>query len=190
MILINSHSNPRCVTYLKKLEHAYPWVSLVNSSVQRSLKDALWTGWNSRDRNFVPDVVQITETDAVPTISTLLPMLKLFFEEEDKQVGSVTPMYKWQGSFCYPTHNHWHNDPLYKRHPHLGPITNVGGCGVPFLYSLWRPNLIEYINKPQFKELIHLDRDFGNHIHQLGYKHLRMKNYSVDHHGGGRKSRG
>jgi len=129
------------------------------------------------------------ETDAVPNYSTFLSMLSLFFEEKDKQLASVTPMYKWQGSYCYPTHSHWHTDKIYKRHSKFGPISDVGGCGVPFLYSLWRPNLMEYINKGDFKTLIHLDRDFGNHVHKLGYKHLRMKNYSVDHHGGGRKSR-
>ena len=127
--------------------------------------------------------------DAVPNIKCFLGMLNLYFEEVDNQVGSVTPMYKWKGEYCYPTHSHWHRDPTYKKHNQLGPINNVGGCGVPFLYSLWRPNLIEYINRPNFKTLIHLDRDFGNHIHKLGYKHLRMTNYSVDHYGGGRKSR-
>ena len=188
VILVNSHSDSRTVRSLTTFTQ-FPWVSLCNSTVEGSLKDALWTGWKNRDKAFKPDVVHITETDALPNLSTLKAMLSLYFEEENKQVGSVTPMYKWNGNFCYPTHAHWHKDPLYKKHPHLGQITNVGGCGVPFLYSLWRPQLLQYINRTAFKPLIHLDRDFGNHIHRLGFKHLRMKKYSVDHMGGGRQSR-
>ncbi len=188
-MLVNSHSNPRCLKTIKVLSNKYEWATLVHSTIQGSLKDALWTGWKLRDKSFIPDVVNIIETDAVPNTKCFLGMLNLYFEEVDNQVGSVTPMYKWKGEYCYPTHSHWHRDPTYKKHNKLGLINNVGGCGVPFLYSLWRPNLIEYINRPNFKTLIHLDRDFGNHIHKLGYRHLRMTNYSADHHGGGRKSR-
>jgi hypothetical protein len=188
VILINSHSDKRTCQILETFK-SFPWVSLYHSNIKGSLKDALWTGWAHRDKTFKPDVVQIMETDALPNVKTLKAMLHLYFEEENKQVGSVTPMYKWNNNFCYPTHSHWHTDPLYKRHSNLGNISNVGGPGVPFLYSLWRPSLLEYINKNSFKTLIHLDRDFGNHIHGLGYKHLRLQKYSVDHFGGGRKSR-
>ena len=188
MVLINSHSDERCKRTLQTFT-SLPWVTLCHSSVRGSLKDALSTGWKHRDKNFKPDVVHISETDAVPHKRNFLKMLSLFFEEEDKQVGSVTPMYTWNNDFCYPTHAHWHTDKLYKKHPHFGHITNVGECGVPFLYSLWKPSLLEYINKNTFKPFIHLDRDFGNHIHHLGYKHLRMKDVSIDHFGGGRKSR-
>ncbi len=189
VMLINSHSDDDVVNELYQAEKKYSWATVVHSTIKRSLKDALWTGWSQRDKSFIPDVVQIIETDAVPNMKCLRSMLTLYKEEIGNQLASVTPMYKWQGKFCYPTHNHWHRDPSYKRHSKLGPINNVGGCGVPFLYSLWRPNLMEYINRPSFKHLIHLDRDFGNHLHKMGYKHLRLTKYSVDHYGGGRKSR-
>lgn len=188
-MLINSHSDNRTVRIMESFANSFPWVKLCHAKVERSLKDALSIGWASRDKNVKYDVVQISETDAVPHRRELLKMLSLYFEEESKQVGSVTPMYTWNREFCYPTHKHWHSDPLYKKHSNLGMITNVGECGVPFLYSLWRPSLLGYINKASFKTLIHLDRDFGNHVHHLGFKHLRMKDVSIDHFGGGRKSR-
>tara|TARA_Y100000385_G_scaffold59022_1_gene57120 strand:+ start:426 stop:992 length:567 start_codon:yes stop_codon:yes gene_type:complete len=188
-MLVNSHSTSDVVNLMYRADQEFSWVKLVHSNIKKSLKDAIWTGWNERDRSFIPDVVQIIETDAVPNMRCLNAMLRVYQEELSNQIGSVTPMYKWQGKFCYPTHNHWHRDPSYKRHPKLGHINNVGGCGVPFLYSLWRPNLMEYINRPSFKHLIHLDRDFGNHLHKMGYKHLRLTEHSVDHYGGGRKSR-
>jgi len=188
VILINSHSTTKTVQALETFK-SFPWVSLCHSKVEGSLKDALWTGWSTRDKTFKPDVVHITETDAVPSLKGFKQMLKLYFEEESNPIGSITPMYTWGGNFCYPTHAHWHTDKLYKKHRHFGEITDVGKCGVPFLYSFWRPSLLEYINRPSFKPLVHLDRDFGNHIHHLGYKHLRMKKVHIDHFGGGRKSR-
>ena len=188
VILINSHSDENTRRALETFK-SYPWISLYHSTVEGSLKDALWTGWSKRDRSFNPDVVHITETDAVPDLKSLKHMLHLYFEEEGNAVGSVTPMYTWSGDYCYPTHSHWHTDKIYKRHRQFGEITDVGKCGVPFLYSLWRPSLLQYINRSSFKTLIHLDRDFGQHTHQLGYKHLRMKKVSIDHFDGGRKSR-
>ena len=188
VILVNSHSDNRTVRSLKTFTQ-FPWVSLFNSTIERSLKDALWTGWKNRDKAFKPDVVHITETDAIPNLKDFKRLLYIYFEEENNQVGSVTPMYTWGGKFCYPTHGHWHTDPLYKKHPHIGEISKVGGCGVPLLYSFWRPNLLEYINRSSFKPLIHLDRDFGKYVHGLGFKHLRLKKCKIDHFGGGKKSR-
>lgn len=187
VILINSHSDEKTCKVLETFKN-FPWVSIYHSTVKGSLKDALWTGWKKRNREFVPDVVHISETDAVPTLKAFKQMLYVYFEEEDKRVGSVSPMYTWHGHNCYPTHRHWSTDPLYKRHPQYGIIRDVGHPGVPFLYSLWRPNLLENINQSAFPPFISLDSKFGNYVHGLGYKHLRVTSASIDHFGGGKKS--
>ena len=148
----------------------------------------MWTGWSTRDKTFKPDVVHITETDADPNLKALKDMLHIYFEEEANQVGSVSPMYTWQGRECYPTHRHWSTDQIYKKHPHYGIIRKVGGCGVPLLYSLWRPLLLQSINQPSFPPFISLDSNFGRYVFGLGYKHLRVTGVSVDHVGGGKKS--
>ena len=188
VVLINSHSDEWTTRILKEAS-ASSWVSLCNSSIQGSLKDALWSGWIGKDKTFTPDIVHITETDASPNISTFKKMLHVFFEEERNQIASVTPVYSWQGKDCYPTHSHWKTDKLYKRHPLYGIIRNVGGPGVPFLYSLWKPSLLQSLNQAAFPPFIGLDGAFGNYVHKLGYKHLRLMGSSIDHVGGGRKSR-
>jgi hypothetical protein len=187
VILVNSHSDDRTVRALKTFTQ-FPWVSLCNSTVKGSLKDSLWSGWKNRDKNFKPDVVHITETDAVPNLKAFKHLLHIYFEEKDNQIGSVSPMYSWQGKQCYPTHNHWNTDSLYKKHPHYGIIRKVGGCGVPFLYSFWKPFLIQSINQPKFPPFIALDTNFGRYVFELGLKHLRVTGVSIEHYGGGKKS--
>jgi len=133
-------------------------------------------------------VVHITETDGVPNLKTFKHLLHIYFEEENNQVGSVTPMYTWQGRKCYPTHNHWSTDEIYKKHPKYGIIRKVGGCGVPLLYSMWKPFLMQSIDQPKFPPFISLDSNFGRYVFELGLKHLRVTGVSIEHFGGGKKS--
>lgn len=162
--------------------------SYVHQPVPKNLKANFELGMWEGQKRIDPTVVMIWETDAVPDRTTLQAMLEVYREERGSgKLASVSPMYKWQGRWCYPTHRHWHTDPVHKRHPKWGEVTKVHA--VPFLCSIWTPESIQYINREAFRPLVHLDSDFGGHLNRMGKLHLRLKEHSVDHWGGGKMTR-
>jgi len=162
--------------------------SYVYQPVPKNLKANFELGMREGQKRINPTMVMIWETDAVPDRTTLQAMLDVYWEERGSgKLASVSPMYKWQGKWCYPTHRHWHADPVYKKHARWGEVTSVHA--VPFLCSIWTPESLQYINREAFRPLVHLDSDFGGHLNSMGKLHLRLKQHSVDHWGGGRMTR-
>ena len=159
--------------------------SYIHQSLPENLKENLNLGFSS-NMDFNPTIVAIWETDAVPSVTTFTSMIDLFIEER-LNIASVSPMYKWHGQFCYPTHRHWHTDPIYRNHPKHGSITKVHA--VPFLFSLWTPKSMQYINHGSLRPFVHLDSDFGKMLSDTGKLHLRMKEYHVGHWNGGKMTR-
>ena len=162
--------------------------SYVYQPVPKNLKANFELGMREGQKRINPTMVMIWETDAVPDRTTLQAMLDVYWEERGSgKLASVSPMYKWQGKWCYPTHRHWHADPVYKKHAKWGEVTKVNA--VPFLFSIWTPESLQYINREAFRPLVHLDSDFGGHLDSMGKLHLRLKQHSVDHWGGGKMTR-
>ncbi len=173
--------------YLKTLtsDHVKYTRQETGGSLKVALNEAVKIG-----KKFSPTITAIWETDAIPDIHTFKAMLDVFIKERDydRAIASVSPMYNWNGEYCYPTHNHWHTDPIYERSVTYGDITRTHA--VPFLFSVWEPSLLEkYINRSEFRQLVHLDSDFGKFLSNMGFLHLRLKRYNISHHGGGKKSR-
>ena len=139
------------------------------------------------------DAVFITESDAVPDTVTFMNMLNVYNNPFRTPRASVSPMYKWNNKFCYPTSNHWFKDGLNnklgrKKYVQEGNVSTVGGSGVPFLFSLWNPLILKDINRLEFPNMLSLDSKFGQYCHKKGYHHLRLLDNSVGHYGGGQKS--
>jgi hypothetical protein len=163
--------------------------SYIHQGVPKNLKLNFEKGILKGRELIDPTSVMIWETDAVPNRETLKAMLDVYCEEKGSgKLASVSPMYKWQGKWCYPTCNHWHTDPVYRQHPTCGEITRAHA--VPFLFSIWSPATLQYINRTEFRPLVHLDSDFGSYLNAMGMKHLRLKGHHVDHYGGGKMTRG
>ena len=186
VIVVNSHSDDLEIRKVRQFIKTNSNFDLVHSNIKGSLQDALWCGWIGRD-SFEPDVVHIMESDSVPSSGALEKMIDVYLKEE--KAGSISPMYNWEGKSCYPTHNHWFTDKIYKEDPINGTIRTPGGAGVPFLFSLWRPQLLQYINMKEFKPLVHLDRDFGGFVFKKGWHHLRLSDVWVGHYNKGKNSR-
>lgn len=165
-------------------------VKYIRQETGGSLKHAISEGVKI-GQSFLPTITAIWETDAEPNMITFSAMLDIFRQESFQSnvpVASVSPMYKWNGEYCYPTHRHWHTDPIYKKDERYGDIAKTHA--VPFLFSLWEPSLLEkYINRSEFRLLVHLDSDFGKFLSGIGFLHLRLKNYNIGHFSGGKKSR-
>ena len=141
------------------------------------------------------DAVLISETDALPTEDTFSKMLQVFQNPYKKPLASVSAMYTWQGNFCYPTHKHWFQDGDQMKHDGkhtylngIGIVRCVGQPGVPFLFSLWKPEILKYVKSNSFRKMVGLDSDFGKFCHENGYVHLRLTQCSIEHTNGGRKS--
>lgn len=161
--------------------------SYVEQPKPMSLKLNLHLGFiNGRKVLQNPDIVGVFETDLEPNIETIIAMKDLILAESENGCCSVSPMYKWRESYCYPTHKHWHTDPIYKK-TNFGVITKVHA--IPFLCSFWEPSHFSKINNKSFREFLHLDTDFGNFLTNEGYFHLRLKDMHAVHTGGGRQSR-
>ena len=154
--------------------------------IQRSLKDTLSIGYEVGLKRIKPSIISVWETDSNPTLSTFNKMIEVFLNEKSNGIASVSPMYKWNGNYCYPTHNHWLSDPIYKITESHGKLTCVHA--VPFLFSVWEPLVFKYIKNNDFRNFIGLDTDFGTFLSKKGYKHIRLRDYYVEHVGGGKKS--
>lgn len=137
------------------------------------------------------EAVLCCETDAIPFVSTLDAMLRLWEMRTDK-VASVSPIYTWQGEPCYPTNPHW----LREGRGDCQNIREVDGIGrvanahaVPFLFSLWRPECLLQINGAM-PPLVSLDGTLGVHLSDAGWEHWRLLDHAVEHEFGGFQSRG
>ena len=183
--LIDNCSDQKTVSYLKGISDLN--VSFIQCRVERSLKDTLSIGYEVGSKRMNPTIVSIWETDANPELNTFKKMISLLISERKNAIASVSPMYTWKGNYCYPTHSHWHTDPIYKTEIEYGQITKVHA--VPFLFSVWEPLVFKYIKSGDFRNFIGLDTDFGTFLTNKGYKHLRLKNSNIEHVGGGKKSR-
>ena len=175
-------SNSKDFDRISKLEN----FEIVKSNGERSLKEAILTGYD-QVKDWNPDVINIIETDALPQTSTLQAMIRTYLEAGDK-VGSVSPMYKWKNEYCYPTHKDWLVEPKAKEKFSSGDVREVGACGVPFLFSIWRPKLFDLMLDRNLPHLRSLDSEFGLKVHRAGYRHLRVVDSSVEHWGGGMQS--
>jgi hypothetical protein len=189
-VLIDNCSSPDSARELKAMAGGR-W-SYVHQRVPKNLKINFERGIEKGREMIDPTSVMIWETDAVPNRETLKAMLSVYSEEKGKgKLASVSPMYKWQGRWCYPTHKHWHTDPLYKKHPSWGEITRAHA--VPFVFSIWTPSSLININgkgTEDFCPFLQLCRDWGVKLTKEGKLHLRLKEHSVEHWGGGRMTRG
>lgn len=163
-----------------------PRFSYVKQPVPRSLKLNLFKGFNYGKTVLAnPKIIGVFETDLEPNIKLLESMRDVLLSEQENGCCSVSPMYKWKDKFCYPTHKHWHTDPVYKKTNH-GTLTKVHA--VPFLCSFWSPTVFAQINNEKFREFYHLDSDFGKYLTERGYLHLRLRDASAVHTNGGKQS--
>lgn len=185
VVVVDDGSDPHYVrefNRLSKLEN----FTVLPSRGTRSLKDAILTGYDYV-KDWEPEVIHIIETDALPQTATLQAMLRVYREARGK-VGSVSPIYTWKGNNCYPTHKHWFSDPPARENFSTGSVREPGECGVPFLFSVWKPELFELMRDDSLPHLASLDSEFGKKIHQAGYRHLRVTNYTIEHWMGGKNS--
>lgn len=187
--MIDNGSTPANASQLKRM-NSVNW-TYVHQPIPKNLKVNFEAGIIEGKKKINPTAIMIWETDAVPNKPTLNAMMEVYKEERlSGKLASVSPMYKWQNRWCYPTHNHWHSDPLHKNHSKWGQITKVHA--VPFVFSIWTPECLENINSAETKDFcpfLQLCRDWGVKLTQSGKLHLRLKQHSVDHWGGGKMTR-
>lgn len=137
------------------------------------------------------DAVIITESDCVPNLSTFIHMLTVFKDPFKKPLASVSAMYNWNNKTCYPTHPHWFKDGNIngkKVYNNIGNVSNVGEAGVPFLFSIWKPEVLALMENEDLPKIFRLDSKFGALVHKKGYHHLRLTAQYSGHHNGGNRS--
>jgi hypothetical protein len=118
-------------------------VECIFSDHPKSLKHSLIRGIENLGN---AEIVNIIEADAIPKLSTLAAMLEVY--ESRKDVGAVGCMFSWKGKRCYPTHFHWYTDALFDSNfGRVGEVREVGKPGIPFLFSLWKPEAISIMKK-------------------------------------------
>ena len=188
VVLINNNSGHSESSQLKGL--ADKNILYIEQPIPKNLKVNFESGLIHGKKFIKPSIVAIWETDAIPNLQTFKALVQTYIEERKNGAVSTSPMYKWCGRYCYPTHPHWHTDPIYKKHPKFGDITHVHA--VPFVFSVWDPMAIERVNGKGTEdhcEFLQLCRDFGVMLRDEGRYHLRLKRYHIDHFNGGKISR-
>lgn len=146
------------------------------SGKENSLKNSILKAVQSMPN---VDCYNIIEADAIPNEEALRVMLQAY--QTLPQVGGISPVYKWKDRYCYPTHQHWFNDPVYQN-----GIRKVGTAGIPFLFSLWKPEALRMIDDPGLPEVYHLDTLLGKKVVKSGMSFYRMLNCEIEHYRGGR----
>jgi hypothetical protein len=185
IVIVNDGSDPSHAHEFERLKKL-PNFTVVDSIGHRSLKDAILTGYDIV-KDWKPDLINIIETDALPQTSTLQAMIRVY-KEAKGNIGSVSPIYTWDNKNCYPTHKHWFSDSPTRENFSTGNVREPGVCGVPFLFSIWNPVLFELMRDESLPHLGHLDSEFGKKVHNAGYRHLRLTNYTIEHWMKGRQS--
>ena len=168
-----------------ELTEQFDWCDFKINKTKGSLKNSLLIGYEYAKANN-SDAIQIIETDAVMNLNSLKAMINIFEEEKENNLASVTPMYKWNDKYCYPTHNHWHTDPIYKQHDKYGLIRETA-AGVPFLCSFWNIDMFKYMPEVS-KEFMSCDGEFGQLVYKKGFKHLRACDHDIQHYMRGKNS--
>jgi hypothetical protein len=185
IIIVDDGSDHRYAQDFERLNRLENF-TVIKSRGRQSLREAILTGYDEvKDWN--PDLINIIETDALPQTATLQAMIRVY-KEAKGNVGSVSPIYTWDGENCYPTHKHWFSDSPTKENFSTGPVREPGECGVPFLFSIWNPILFELMRDKNLPNLASLDSEFGKKVHRAGYRHLRITNYTIEHWMRGRQS--
>jgi len=169
-----------------KLTKSYNWCSFVNNPQKNNLRKSLQLGKEFSDSNN-GEIIHIVETDAILNMNTINTMYNVFEEEYSNDLASISPMYKYGTKYCYPTHKHWHTDPVYRKHLKHGIIRQTK-AGVPFLCSMWNSQMFSFLNEVN-TTVIHVDRDLGKLVSAKGFKHLRLYDYNIGHYKGGKNSR-
>ena len=188
VILINNKSNDETTKKLKQINEKN--ILYVEQHITKNLKLNFDLGIKVGNLYVNPTIISIWETDAVPSVETFKALIEVFIQERSNGAISTSPMYTWNGNYCYPTHPHWHTDPLYKKDDKFGEITKVHA--VPFVFSVWDPISMKRVNSKEtndFCEFLQLCRDFGVMLSNEGKYHLRLKRYNIEHIDGGKKSR-
>ena len=182
-IVVDNMSNE--VEDIFELTEQFDWCDFKVNKTKGSLKNSLLIGYEHAKANN-SDAIQIIETDAVMNLNSLKAMINVFEEEKENNLASVSCMYKWKNKYCYPTHNHWHTDPIYKKHHNYGIIRNTEN-GVPFLCSFWNLNTFEFL-KDVSKDFLWCDSEFGKLLSKNKYNHLRLYDYDIQHYNRGKQS--
>jgi hypothetical protein len=185
IVIVDDGSDNRYLKDFERLGKLENFI-VIKSRGHRSLREAILTGYDAV-KDWKPDLINIIETDALPQTATLQAMIRVYLEAKGN-VGSVSPIYTWKNENCYPTHKHWFSDSPAREHFSTGPVREPGACGVPFLFSIWNPVVLELMRDETLPHLGHLDSEFGRKVHQAGYRHLRVTNYTIEHWMKGRQS--
>lgn len=192
ILIINDNSDNKYLIDFKKILNSNINIELIhlNKNEAKNLKVSL-----NYANKYTTKLINVIETDAIPNTIVFNKMINAYYEiYKNNKISSISPMYTWQNKYCYPTHPHWHTDGLNVidgrlKIPEIGNISRVGGAGVPFLFSVWNPEVFKYINKKEFRTFLNLDSDFGKYCYELGYEHYRLLECNIEHYNGGKASR-
>lgn len=135
------------------------------------------------------DLIIINEHDVIPNESALYACLEVFTKTiENKDVASVSTIYKHNNKDCYPSHVDWYNGITVMDDHLFGEVKYVGLQGIPFGFSLWKPKALKLIENIKLPDTWKLDSEFGKLLGDKGYHHLRLIDYQVEHYNKGVRS--
>ena len=195
LVVVDDHSRP---AETARARAAVPDVITVSPETRGKLRLAYGLA-ASNATALGCDAVLTCETDAVPVDDTLDAMLRVFQDplngwSRQGEVVSVSPVYTWQGRSCYPSQPTWFTpNESTKDCFEVQQHSTVGRIGltaaVPFLFALWKPSALSRIDSTM-PVLYRLDTVLGETLWSEGKLHLRLLDHTIDHVGGGTRSRG
>jgi hypothetical protein len=187
IIVDDSKRNPLyLLTHQKELK-----CTLIQNSNSGDLRNAFISALQIMESvyNKKYDLIITNEHDIIPNVKTLYACLHIFINNFlMRDIASVSTIYKWNDIDCYPTNPDWYNGWTILNTDEVGECKVVGIPGVPFGFSLWKPNIIQLLNNEKLPMLLHLDSEFGKLIYSKGYHHIRLVDYYVEHYKRGVKS--
>ena len=189
IVIIDDSTDSRMMI-IHNITGKYNLITLRNNK-KGYLSNAFLQGIEYAEKRFDKqyDLIITNEHDVVPNVETLYACLSAFENKEImRDIASVSTIYKWKGQDCYPTHPHWYNGWTILNVPGVGECKVIGAQGVPFGFTLWKPQVLKLLNNKTLPPIWKLDSHFGQVVYDKGYHHIRLIDYFVEHYNGGVKS--
>ena len=127
----------------------------------------------------------ILDSNIIPIKDTFESMIYIYNHSFANIVSSVTPVFKWNGAYCYPTDKRWlriNSNSNIKTYSGIGKVIDVKEYDVPLLFSLWNTcalrSIIDDVSLPENHKL---DIEINKLLLNKGYHNLRLMDKNVNH---------
>lgn len=130
------------------------------------------------------DLFLVLDSNIIPVKSTFENMFYIYEHSFVNIVSSITPIFKWNNTHCYPTDKKWFKlstTANVKNYQSIGKVVDVKEYDISLLFSLWNPIALTEILDASLPINHRLDIELCKKVTNKGYHNLRLLDQTVYH---------